>query len=870
MRIPISWLKDYVDIPLSIPELAEKLTLAGLEVEHIEYVGLPGGELVWDRDKIFVAQVLNIERHPNADKLLLVDLDYGEGRTIRVVTGAPNLSVGDKGQKVILALKGSRLYDGHKEGRVLMTLKEATLRGIKNDAMVCSEKELGISDEHEGIMILPDDAPVGIPLQDYLGDAVLEIAILPNTIRCASILGVAREVAALTGQKARLPKIDFFADGKPIENEIVLEIREPKFNPRFTAGLVKGIMLKPSPFWMQHRLKLMGQRPINNIVDISNYVMFEIGQPTHTFDFDAIRSLDEGRTTMDDHGTSSKRSEEDSSVVNRPPTKKKIITRLAQTGEKLTTLDGKPRELQPIDELVCDEVGPLALAGVMGGATSEVSEATKNVLLEAAAWNPIGIRKTARQHNLNSEASYRFARGIHPELSMLGQRRGLYLIQQLAGGTISAGILDAYPLPAKVVTIELHPQRVNKLVGMEIPVEEMVRILEALEFKVESDDDGRRTNDERRWVVTAPPHRLDIEGEHDLVEEIARIYGLDKLPSTLFNDEMAAARGNPKLAFEEQARDLLVDAGLQEIVSYRMTTPETESKILSPGTPADDRPYFTLVNPINPERNAMRHTLLAGMLENITANARHHNRIALFEIGSVYLRGEGEDEVNKVAGIDELPRLAFAMTGVREVSSWRRPSHNNNETMDFFDLKGVVETLLVGLRVKDVTFESTTHPSFYPGRTARVNANGKPLGVIGELHPRVREQWALDLPKNQPVLIADFDFAALREAAGRQEMIARDVPRFPDVIEDLAIVVGDDVKAADVEQTIRRAGGDLLGGLTLFDVYRGEQIGAGKKSLAYSLTYQAEDRTMSEKDVEKLRNKIIRAVEGQLGATVRK
>lgn len=838
MRVPISWLKDFVDLNLSVQELAERLTLAGLEVEHIEYLGLPGAEVVWDTDKIFVARVEHVERHPNADRLLLVTLEYGTptaGRRITVVTGAPNLKPGDAGQKVVLALKGSRLFDGHKPGKVLVTLKEATLRGIKNDAMVCSEKELGISEEHEGIILLPDDAPVGAPLQEYLGDAVLEIAILPNTIRCASIIGVAREVAAITGARLRYPAMDFATSGAPIDAEAAIRIDDARLNPRFTAGLVRGITLGPSPFFMQHRLRLVGQRPINNVVDISNYVMFEFGQPTHTFDFAAIRPAADGRRT--------------------------IVTRLPRAGESIVTLDGKPRELQPGDILVCDELGPLSVAGVMGGADSEVKDDTRDVLFEVAAWHAISIRKTARFHNFSSEASYRFARGIHPALAMLAQKRGLHLLQQHAGAAVAPGILDEYPQPAPVVRIELQPARVSRLIGMDIPVADMTRILESLEFTVEPQEESDAL------LVTAPDHRLDIEGAHDLTEEIARIYGLDKLPTTLMRDEMAPAPGNLALDFEEQVRDLLADAGLTEIISYRMTTPEAEARLRVAS--ADDRPYIGVVNPINPDRTVMRHTLLAGMLESLAGNVRHHARVALFEIGSIYLRSNSPATVNTVAGVDELPRVAVVMTGRRAAASWRSGA-TAGDVVDFFDLKGILEALLDGLRAPSATFRPTEHPSLRPGRAAEVVVGGAGIGSFGELHPRVREALALDLPAGQPVLVADLDLAALRSAAGAQDRQVRDVPRVPAVVEDLAVVVDDAVAAADVAAAIRRAGGAVLADVQLFDVYRGEQLGDGKKSLAYTLTYQGADKTVADADVEKLRNKIIRSVEAQLSATVRK
>lgn len=822
MRVPISWLKEFVDLTLPIETLAEKLTLAGLEVEAIEYIGLPGSELPWDRDKIFVAQVLEVTRHPNADRLLLATVDYGAGQPITVVTGAPNLKPGDRGQKVVLALRGARLYDGHKEGRVIMTLKEATLRGIKNDSMVCSEKELGLSDDHSGILILPDDAPVGMPLADYLGDAVLHIAILPNMARCASILGVAREVAALTGQTVRLPPTHYVAEGPDVHASVRLNITDGQLNPRFTATVVRGVRVSAAPFWMQRRLQLCGMRPINNLVDISNYVMLELGQPNHLFDYHAVRPDAEGYRT--------------------------IITRRAQPGETLQTLDGVTRTLQPDDILVCDAHGPLSLAGVMGGASSEVTDATDTLLIEVATWHPASIRKTARHHTLFSEASARFARGVPPALAPFAQARLLHLVQTLVGGTIDRGMCDAYPKPQPTVTVDLRPARVRQFLGVDLPTETMTHILRALEFTVEEHDGVLR--------VTAPDHRLDIEGEHDLIEEIARIHGYDALPATLIAESIPPAQSDPALAFEEQVRDLLVRLGLQEVVTYRLTAPEREARTRAPDAPAEEALYVALANPLTPDRRVMRRSLIGGMLEVIGANLHHRERLALFELGPVY------HPVPDATLPHELPRLLIALTGPRALPHW---GGGDTALMDFFDLKGVVSALLRDLHIQGVRWQPSTHPSLAPGRTAALVQGARVLGVIGELHPAVREAWALP---NQPVLLADLDVAALREAVAADYTVA-EVPRFPATVEDIAVVVDERVSAAEVEQVIREAGGALLYDVRLFDVYRGEQIGAQRKSLAWSLTYQAPDRTLSTKEVERVRNKIIRALEARLGAALR-
>ncbi|HEY3340713.1 MAG TPA: phenylalanine--tRNA ligase subunit beta, partial [Anaerolineae bacterium] len=696
---------------------------------------------------------------------------------------------------------------------------------IKNDSMVCSEKELGLSDEHDGIIILPPDAPAGMPLADYLGDVVLDIAILPSTIRAASIIGVAREVAAITGQKLRYPRLDYVESGSRVDDLVQIEIRDPRLNPRFTIGIAQGVRQGQSPYWMQRRLTLAGMRPINNIVDISNYVMLETGHPTHAFDYDAI------------------------SVPA------KIITRLAQPGEELTTLDGAQRKLQANDIVVADTRHALSIAGVMGGAESEVKDHTRNILFEVATWNWVNIRRTARFHNLNSEASYRFAHNLHPDLAMLAQKRGLSLLQQLAGASIARGILDAYPLPFPSVAITLDPDEVARLLGVVVSVAEITRILTSLEFDVAPEGGKLR--------VTAPMHRTDIEGAHDLIEEIARIYGYDRIPSTLMRDEIPSTETNLVVEFDETLRDVLVEAGLQEIVSYRLTTPEAERRILPPDLSADDRQYVALQNPINPERLVMRHTLIAGALESLALNIRHHERVALFELGSVYLPGEDGPLP------DEVEKVVIVMAGGRDRRSWRQ---SDMQTLDFFDLKGVVESMLQSLHIHGATYSQAEQPIFYPGRVATVCLEQRGhdaliLGVLGELHPQVREAW--ELPATTPVLLAEFDVAMLRLAGSGQQM-AHDVLRFPAVNEDLAVVVNEEITADQVLQVIQRAGGNLLRDARLFDIYRGEQIGAGKKSMAYALTYQAVDRTLTDSDVERQRNKIIRSLENQISGVIRR
>jgi phenylalanyl-tRNA synthetase beta chain len=601
--------------------------------------------LAWDADKIVTASVSEVMPHPNADRLVLCKLFDGQKEHI-VLTGAPNLfpykgtGLLEKPLKVAYAKEGSRIYDGHQPGQVLTTLKRAKIRGIDSYSMICSEKELGISEDHEGVIILDEDAPVGIPLVDYMGDAVMDIKILPNIARAASILGVAREVAALTGQPLRQPDLEYVAEGPPIDGKAFIQINDPELNPRFVVGLIQDVKIKPSPYWMQRRLKLAGMRPISNIVDVTNYVMLEIGEPLHAFDYDVLVQR----------------------AKDKAPT---IITRTARPGERLTTLDDVERPLDDFTVLVCDTAGSLSIAGVMGGAESEIYDAsqqaldatgipaepegtmqpgknslhrksTTNILLEGAAWNYINIRKTAATQRLQSEAAYRFSRGVHPAMAERGVRRGLELMRLLAGGVVCQGLVDNYPLPPHDPTVEVSATDVRRVLGIDLSAEQVAGLLRRLEFTVEVHEETVR--------ATTPDHRLDIGegliGKADLMEEIARVYGYERIPETRLATELPPQRSNPALENEERLRDLLVSLGLQEIVSHRLTTPEREARRRIADMP-DERPYLTLANPIASDRTVLRHSLLSFLLETVERNARLRERIALFEIGPVFFADEG-------------------------------------------------------------------------------------------------------------------------------------------------------------------------------------------------------------------------------------
>ncbi len=906
MKLPISWLKDFIDLDgLSIEDIARKLTLAGLEVDEILYMGLPMPEhaasgmhssekhefktngIAWDKEKIVVAEIREVKAHPNADKLTLLDLFDGKQEQV-VLTGAPNIfhlkGAGklEKPIKVAYAKEGSTLYDGHADGQVLMTLKRAKIRGMDSYSMVCSEKELGITDESDGIIILDDDAPVGMPLTDYIGDAVLDISILPNMARNANVIGIARELAALTGRALKVtgsklqvqPSTlrqaqDNASNLQPVTDLVEIEITNSELNPRFVAGLIRNVEIKPSPYQIQRRLKLAGIRAINNIVDATNYAMLELGEPLHAFDYDVLKTR-AGKAKI------------------------KISTRAAKDGEKLTTLDGVERKLTSTNVLVCDEKGSLSLAGVMGGSESEVYDASKevldakgietkpgempigkitsrgkstvNVLLEGAAWNFINIRRTAKQHNLPSEASFRFSRGVHPAMAEHGVNLGLKYMAEWAGGAIAPGLVDSYPLKPKDSVVDVTSHDVKRLLGIDLTLEQIAELLTRLEFKCQI------TNNQLQ--VTAPPHRMDIAegvvGLADVLEEVARSYGYDNIPTTSMADALPPQVGNPIHEWEEHLRDLLVAAGLQEVVTYRMTSPEREARLSA------SENYVRIANPIAPERSVLRRSLLTSVLETAEKNARAES-MALFEVGSVF-EPNGNDLPH------EPRKLAIVMTGSRLASAW---DVKDSPNFDFFDMKGRLELLLSGLRLTDISYAAagastagldaphlnppltSSRSSFgsanylHPGKAAEVKVSGQVVGVFGELHPLAKEKFEFG---DAAIIVAEFDLDLMRKLNPTYGIKA--VPETPPIYEDIAIIVDDSVEAIAVEALIRQTGGKTVTNVRLFDVYVDEKIGAGKKSLAYSLTYQS-DKTMTDADAAAIRNKIVKRLENTVGAKLR-
>ncbi len=595
--------------------------------------------------------------------------------------------------------------------------------------------------------------------------------------------------------------------------------------------VIKGVAIGPSPGWMQRRLLYAGMRPISNIVDITNFVMLEWGQPLHAFDYDILVKRAGGKA----------------------PT---IIVRAARAGETLVTLDNQKRELTPENLIIADSAGPIALAGVMGGLETEVSGSTKNILLESANFDFVSIRRTMKQFNLPSEASVRFSKGIHPETVRPAAERAAELMRQYAGGTIAKGIVDCYPAPLLPQVIELRMTQVKRLLGIDFSPEDAGRILRTLEFEVQPLGGAA-------LQVAVPPHRLDIqEGAADLIEELVRIHGYDRLPATLLADRLPRQQTNAPLAFEERLRDLLVSCGLQEMISYALTMPEKEAPLKPQDERSESWAHVRIKNPISSERVVMRRTLLAGVLESVAANLRHTNDVRVFELGFVYLPKE-----NKPLP-DEPRRLAIVMTGRRREDFWSDTATGESTAkydLDFFDLKGLIEAMAADLHLPQVRYQPSKSGYLHPGKSATLLVHDRSIGDFGELHPRAAESFGL---AGRTVLVADFDVEALQSAVPPRYQYVP-VPRFPAALRDIAIVVQEQVAADKIAGEIRAGGGELLRDVRLFDVYRGPSIPPGTKSLAYALSYQADDRTLTDKEVDKAHKKIEDRVKHVLKASIR-
>lgn len=853
MKVPLSWLKEYIDIAMSPEDLGHMLTMAGLEVESIDYIGASWG------DKIITAQITHLEKVEKSDHLNYTRVNTGSDE-LGVICGAPNIKLGDK---VPLALPGAKVGD--------ITITEAKKMGYVSQGMLCSPRELGIASDHSGIYILDAETPLGLPLVQVLGEVVFDFSIKAHRGDLSSIIGVAREVSALTGKPLRIPQPKLQEAGTPTAEMVKVTIEDPDLCPRYTARVISGIKLGPSPSWMGRRLLAAGMRPISNIVDITNYVMLELGQPLHAFDYELVRG-------------------------------KHIIVRRAKVGEEMTTLDDVKRKLTPDMLLITDPEGPTAIAGVMGGAISEVNANTTTILLEAANFSAGSVRRTSVTLGLRTDASSRFEKGLDPELTVLGANRAAQLMAELADGTVHVGSVDNYPQPRKERVLPFSVDDVEWLTGMKVTQGEVVDALNALGFTVTPDELGKA------MVVTVPTYRADVEESADLVEEVIRIIGYDKLPATIPVGPLPEPQGISWFDREQQIRELLVGAGLNEIITYAMTSRarmvhllaqadassahrllQTVSGVKANGhadgqttqqrsgtvTTTNSKaavafdptsvPAVVIQNPLSSDMEAMRLTLMSGLMETLQENSKRVNAgLRFFEVGRRYLPSEDKHSLP-----DERRSVGIALSGPAAIS-WLPELARS---ADFYDLKGVVETLLTGLHISRYRFTPTQHPTFHPGRCAllelpRISSEGEevfsPVGVLGEVHPSVQQRY--DLPER--AYLCELDLVLLYDAVPAR-LTYQPISRHQELTRDLAIVVEQQISAQDIQEAIASSGGELLRSVILFDVYTREPIPAGKKGLTYSLIYQSSERTLTDAEANTLQERIISALNERFGAVLR-
>lgn len=788
MLVPISWVKEFVDFDCDTNELAERLTMSGSNVEGIDFLGK-------DIKKVIVGEIEEIKEHPDADKLIIAYVNTGSER-LQIVTGATNIKEGDK---VPVAIHGSTIAGGKK-------IRASKLRGVESAGMLCSAEELGFDDHglpeemKNGIMILPKDVELGIDVKDYLAldDTVIDFEITPNRSDCLSIIGMAREIAATFRTSLNVPKINVKEEGQSLaKDKANITIEDEDLCRRYVARLIEDVVIEPSPLWMQRRLQSAGVRSINNIVDITNYVMLEMGQPLHAFDYDKL----EGHS---------------------------IIVRRGKNSEKIETLDDTVRDITEDMLVIADMKKPVAIAGVMGGAYSEISSSTKRILLESANFFGPNIRRTSRKLGLRSESSMRYEKGIDPNLCLKAADRACELIEQLGAGKVLKGYIDVYPGKPVPRKISFKPDNINRVLGTNIDTEAMIEILHHLEIPVEDANEGIQ--------AIIPTFRADMTEEADIIEEIARIYGYDKLPITLPKGNVTHGKLNDFQKNIDDIRDVLTYNGYSEIYTYSFVSPKVFDKINTPDN-SSLRQVITLMNPLGEDYSIMRTTLLPNMLDTISFNLNHKvGELKVYEAGNVYLPKE--------LPLKELPyenkRIAIGICG---------------ESMDFYVLKRTIETIFKKLRVTNYKFIQDEHFAFHTSRCAKVMIGNNVIGFAGEIHPDILEKYEI----NKKVYIAELDLDLL--LSNTSNLINfKPLPKFPVSSRDLAIVVKEKVPAGEVLDTMKQIGGNLLEDLELFDIYKGGQIAKGYKSMAFSLTFRAQNRTLTDVEV----NEIIERIKDEL------
>ncbi|HZX20971.1 MAG TPA: phenylalanine--tRNA ligase subunit beta [Clostridia bacterium] len=796
MYVPMNWLKDYIDIDMDINEFAEEMTMSGTMVEDINISGD-------DIKNVVVGKIETIIQHPNADKLLICQVNTGREK-LQVVTGADNISEGDY---VPVAAHGAVLPGG-------LEIKKGEIRGEISEGMLCSAIELGIPKAmipekiKDGIWILDKIYPLGenIVKALNLNDEIIEFEITSNRPDCLSIIGIAREAGATLNKRINYPGIEVMETGERADNHISVEIEDTEGCNRYVARVIKNVKIGSSPQWMQQRLISAGVRPINNIVDITNYVMLEYGQPLHAFDLSFI----EGN---------------------------KIIVRKAEDGEQLTTLDGVKRRLDVSMTVIADTKKSLAIAGVMGGGQSEVTENSGTILLESANFDPSITRLTSKKLSLRTEASSRFEKGVDPNIARVAADRACQLIEQLGTGEVLKGAVDVYPKEIEHHEVIVRPERINNLLGISLNNEEMVDIFKRLELETENSGDTIK--------ITVPTYRMDLLMEADFAEEVARIFGYDKIPPTMAKGNITVGGKPDSQIIEDIAKDLLNGMGFNEILTYSFVSPKTVD-MTNLDKNNTKRDMLKLINPLGDETSVMRTGLLPNMLEVAARNVNHKvENFRAFEIGQIFVPGHNPD--NELP--HEIPNLVIAMYGKE----------------DFFALKGVVETLLDNLGIDEYEFiVERDNPTYHPGRCANIVAGNKTLGIIGELHPLVIENYDL----NQRCYCAELDFSIMLELT-QIEKSYEPLAKYPSITMDFAVVVDRAVLAKQIEDIIKTEGGNILESFKLFDAYEGDQIGKGLKNIAYTITYRDKERTLTDEEAKVVHNNILTEISEKLGGRLR-
>lgn len=802
MKVSLNWIKEHVKVELEADELCDMLTMAGLEVESVERVG-------HGLDGVIAGRILEVFPHPNAQRLQICRVSAGE-REYRVVCGAPNLNAG---QIAPIAIPGARLPNG-------MEVKEVVIRGETSVGMLLAEDEMALSDDHSGLMILPPGIKEGTLVASAMSleDWVLDIGLTPNRSDCASVIGIAREIAALTGGKLMTPELSYVEEGPPTGDLSSVIIHDPSGCRRYAAGVVSGVRPGPSPFWMRYRLYLSGIRSINSVVDVTNYVMLETGQPLHAFDYDRLGE-------------------------NR------IQVRRAEDGENFTTLDGKTHQLSSENLMICDGLRSVALAGVMGGLNSEISPDTKNILLESAYFDPVTIRRGAKALGVSTEASYRFERGIDLENVVKALKRALGLIRELAGGKVAAGIIDNYPRPYIPSALKLRVPKTNRYLGTDLSSDEMAGILKSLEMKVEKTDGDELS-------VIPPSFRVDITREVDLTEEIARIHGYGNIPVSTPAIRAGEAVEEPVMRLKERMSAMMVAMGYSEIITYSFTSPQYPEHVKA-GDSSELRAFVRIKNPLSVEQSVMRTSLVAGLLGTVQSNCFHGEKdLRLFEIGKVFI----------AAPEGPLPHERFHFCAALAGSYQKKTWFSEEREADFFDVKGTVESLLQGLGVHQMSFTgNASDPAYDPEVSAGFTVGKSAVGRIGKVSKTLAKAYDIE---GLPLYLIEMDLGALAGVVKKGTGF-NPPPRFPAVLRDISIIVDKGVYSGKIADIIREEGGYLVESVALFDLYEGKQMNAGEKALAYRICYRSKETTLEGGKVNLIYDATIRRIVLETGGRLR-